>query len=186
MPTDLQGHFHLHNPERQPDAVPSEIAKAAEWFQFALRPDVAGKKFRSTVEAKGRANTLELTHMVVQCLPQALKTITVYKHHPVHELHPIAAARFEHLSKFRQGTSAGFFTNNVFARFSSAQYPFSAQSRRYRKIDRIHFLRRDQFLVRAKGYGRGFHGHLRLALGNEFAAAFEITTGHSGDSGIAG
>ena len=62
-------------------------------------------------------NTLDLADAgaVVEHLPDLVEPAAVYEHHPVHELHVVPAADFDHFPQIGRAAGAGFFANDMFA-----------------------------------------------------------------------
>ncbi len=96
---DLLWHLPFHDPQGEPDTVPSQVAKAAVRFEMPLCANVAGKEFLGSAEAERGSDALDLpdSSAVFKRRAYAVQPFTVHEHHAIEELHPMARARLDHL-----------------------------------------------------------------------------------------
>lgn len=98
--SDAGGEFLAHGPERETDAVPAEIAEAAEGFHGAVDANVVFEEFGIAVKAEGGGDAFDFADAGgVDFSGNFLEAFAVHEHDAVHELNAVLATSIEHHAK---------------------------------------------------------------------------------------
>ena len=175
----LLGQSPVHDPKREADVVPTQVAQATQWFKLAVGANVVGKEVLTGPKRKVRSNSLQRTDglPIVKDLADFLQPPAVHEHHSVHKLHAAVAACRQDLAHVLRSGPDRFLHQHVFARFRRANDPRFANPRRQREVHGVdHVARQQRFIAAASPRWRSERG-MPLALVNELSAALEIAAG---------